>query len=207
MITKELNLYLTRDTERAYIRAVQDDSGNEICIHLKDVTLPVGATANAFVLKPSGLAVYNSAVVSDNDITFTLSTQMLAEVGLSRCQVHISYGGETVTTFWFNIYVEELLGLDAVESETTSSLFDVAVERGVQTIESATVTGEATLQAYQTAVAQQVATATTKASEASASADRAEAAAETATAASGVNLYSIAASPDTNGLALYYIEE
>lgn len=36
--------------------------------------------------------------------------------------------------------------------------------------------------------------------------DRAEAAADTAVAASGVNLYSIAASPDTNGLALYYIE-
>ena len=36
--------------------------------------------------------------------------------------------------------------------------------------------------------------------------DRAEAAADTAVAASGVNLYSIAESPDTNGLALYYIE-
>ena len=51
------------------------------------------------------------------------------------------------------------------------------------------------------------ATATTKATEASASADRAEAAAETAVAASGTRVYSIAASPDTNGMALYYIND
>ena len=137
MITKELDIYLLRDTERGFIRAVQGDSGNEVVVHIKDADLPSGTTAKTFVKKPSGLAVYADSTVSDNDITFDLTAQMIAEAGTSRCQIHLENDGDVLTTFFFYIFVEERLGEGAPESETSVDVFDQAVAAGIEAIEEA----------------------------------------------------------------------
>ena len=127
MVTKEVDIYLLRDAERGFIRAVQGDSGNEVLMHIKDVDLPAGTTARAYVEKPSGLAVYVTASVQDNDITFGITNQMLAEAGTSRCQVHLENDGEVLTTFYIHIFVEERL----------VDVFDEAVADGIAAIEAA----------------------------------------------------------------------
>jgi len=137
MITKEVDIYLLRDAERGFIRAVQGDSGNTVVMHIRDVTLPSGTTARAFVEKPSGLAVYVSATVSNNDITFGLTAQMVAEAGTSRCQVHLEKNSEVLTTFYIYIFVEERLGEGAPESETSVDVFDEAVAAGIEELEAA----------------------------------------------------------------------
>ena len=137
MITKEVDIYLLRDAERGFIRAVQGDSGNEVLMHIKDVDLPAGTTARAYVEKPSGLAVYATASVQDNDITFGITNQMLAEPGTSRCQVHLENDGEVLTTFYIYIFVEERLGEGAPESESSVDVFDEAVADGIAAIEAA----------------------------------------------------------------------
>ena len=87
--------------------------------------------------KPSGLAVYVNSTVSDNDITFGLTSQMIAEAGVSKCQIHLENDGEVLTTFYFNIYVEERLGEGAPESGTSIDVFDQAVAAGIEAIEEA----------------------------------------------------------------------
>lgn len=137
MITKEVDIYLLRDAERGFIRAVQGDSGNTVLMHIKDANLPAGTAARAFVEKPSGLAVYVNASVQGNDITFTITNQMLAEPGTSRCQVHLENNGEVLTTFFIYVFVEERLGESAPESETSVDVFDQAVAAGIAQIEAA----------------------------------------------------------------------
>lgn len=136
MITKEVDIYLLRDTERAHIKAVQGDSGNNVIVHIKDMEIPAGAMARAYVEKPSGKAVYNIATITGNDVLFNLSEQMLAEAGVSTCQVHLYKSEKTITTFYFYIYVEALKGAEAAESRTEMNVFDEAVEQARERISS-----------------------------------------------------------------------
>ena len=116
---------------------MQGDSGNTVLLHIKDADLPAETTAKAYVEKPSRLAVYVSASVQGNDITFDLTNQMLAEAGTCRCQIHLENSGKVLTTFYIYIYVEERLGEGAPESENDVDVFNEAVADGIAAIEAA----------------------------------------------------------------------
>lgn len=126
MIQKTIDVYLNRSSEREHVRVVQWDSGRKIVLQIRDGDIPSGAVATVYVEKPSGHSVFNTAEISGNNITVSLSAQMLAERGTSLCQVQVAASGELVTTFYFVLDVEEKLGADAEESTDESTVYEKA---------------------------------------------------------------------------------
>ena len=49
--------------------------------------------------KPSGKAVYNAASVSGDDVSVDVTDQMFAETGLSKVQIEVTHGEDTLVTF------------------------------------------------------------------------------------------------------------
>lgn len=128
------------------IDAVQGDSGRVLKCILTDYAIPPDASARIYAVKPSGAEIYNNCDITGNSsVSVELTTQMLAELGVTRCQVEISKLNKKVTSFEFCIEVKRSLISDtAIEStdeftaleealaearQVTAPVFDEASER------------------------------------------------------------------------------
>ena len=134
MITTQVNISYERQTVPPIVPAVQGDSGRNIICNLTDYTIPNGATANFYIQKPSGEAIYNVAEISENTIILPLDAQCLAEIGENHLQVRVFLGGEVITSFEIILLVKKFYGMDAIESETEMNIFDKAVEEAIEKI-------------------------------------------------------------------------
>lgn len=175
MITVRSTINIATQASPPVIPVVQGDSGRSIIFSLADFIIPEGALARYFVMKPSGLAVYNDATIDGNTVLVDLTAQSIAEVGDSEGQVRISLNDEVVTSFDFILHVVPFRGIDAIQTEAELNIFDEAVARVEAKIDTdikdeialAAATAAAEVISIATGAAQ---TATTKAGEASASA-------------------------------------
>lgn len=177
MITKQLNLYTQNKSLERKAYAVQYDTGRVLQCVISDCTLPTsGTTATIYAEKPSGKAVYNTATVSGNTVSVDLTSQLLAEVGETKCQIQVKKDDEKVTSFEFTLVVSESLVDDgAVES---SNEFTV-LEKATKAANSATSSAKsAATKANNAATAAN--TATENANEATTAANNAANAANTA---------------------------
>lgn len=128
------------------IDAVQGDSGRVLKCVLIDYAIPPDASARIYAVKPSGAEIYNNCDITGNSsVSVELTTQMLAELGITMCQVEISKLEKRVTSFEFSIEVKKSLISDtAIEStdeftaleealaearQVTAPVFDEAAER------------------------------------------------------------------------------
>lgn len=120
----ERDVFVLSDKLKDPIDYVQNTNAIPIVFHFRDYAIPSGATANVFVQKPSGKAVYATATISGNDITVTITTQMVAEVGFSSLQIQVSNNGQELVTFAYPIKVHKnLTDPDAEESKNEASFF------------------------------------------------------------------------------------
>lgn len=131
MITVRSTINLAHQSVPNIIPVVQGDTGRAILFTLADFTIPEGATARYFVMKPSGLAVYNDATIDGNTVLVELTAQSIIETGDNYGQVRISVGEDIVTSFDFILHVDHFRGIDAIESEAELNIFDQAVEEAV----------------------------------------------------------------------------
>ena len=121
----ERDAYVLRDVIKIPVDYVCGTNALPIVIHFMDYDIPSGATAQVYVQKPSGNAVYNSCEISGNDVTVDVTTQMMAEVGESNMQIQISYGSANLVTFDQPVCVHKnRTDPDAEESENESSFFE-----------------------------------------------------------------------------------
>ncbi|MGL5512437.1 MAG: BppU family phage baseplate upper protein [Sporomusa sp.] len=95
------------------IPVVQSDSARSIDFIISDMTIPSGATAIFYALKPDYTKICENCTITDNTIAVNLTTQTLAAVGRVKCQVQIVSDDDIVTTFEFALNVEKSLADDS----------------------------------------------------------------------------------------------
>lgn len=142
MVTQYLEITLKRKGLPKIVEAVREDSGRTLQCKITDATIPTSASATIYALKPSGAEVYNTCTVSDNIVCVDLTTQLLAEEGITKCQVVLTQSKQTVTSFEFFIHVyENVMSESAIESSNEyTALQNAIAEAGSQYILSPTKT-------------------------------------------------------------------
>lgn len=121
----ERDIYTKADGVKIPIDYVQNTNAIPIIFHFRDFQIPAGATAQVFVHKPSGLAVYNAATISGNDVTVDVTTQMMAEVGFNKLQIQVMSGDDNLVTFVQPVNVRQnYTDGESEESKNESSFFE-----------------------------------------------------------------------------------
>lgn len=121
----QVDVYVLRDPPKETIYYMQGTNAVDMVFHFRDFAIPSGAAAKAYVHKPSGKAVYNAASISGNDVSVDVTDQMFAETGLSKVQVEVTHGEDTLVTFVQPVQVRKnyVDGI-APESENESNFLD-----------------------------------------------------------------------------------
>lgn len=133
MLTQILNVQVSRIGLLPTIDAVQGDSGRVLECRLTDFVIPSGSTARIYAQKPSGAQVYNNATIDGNMVSVELTTQMLAEIGKTICQVEIVNSDERVTSFDFALNVaKSRVDESAIESENEFGVLEDAIDKAQQ---------------------------------------------------------------------------
>lgn len=133
MIEQRVTLRYDAQQIPAIVQAVQGDTGRDVIFELADYEIPAGATANYYIDKPDGNAVYNSAeVISSTEILAHLTEQALAVPGRNNGQVRILADGEVITSFDFVLEVEAFRGILRLQSETEVNIFDEALQEAAE---------------------------------------------------------------------------
>lgn len=121
----ERDVYTKADGVKIPIDYVKNTNAIPIIFHFRDFQIPAGATAQVFVQKPSGLAVYNAATISGNDVTVDVTTQMMAEVGFNKLQIQVMSGDDNLVTFVQPLNVRQnYTDGESEESKNESSFFE-----------------------------------------------------------------------------------
>ena len=129
MIEQRVTLRYGAQQIPAIVQAVQGDTGRDVIFELADYEIPAGATANYYIDKPDGNAIYNSAeVISSTEILAHLTEQALAAPGRNNGQVRILSDGEVITSFDFVLEVAAFRGILHLQSETEINIFDAAIQ-------------------------------------------------------------------------------
>lgn len=119
----ERDVYVLEEGIENPISYVRATNAIPIVFHFRDYEIPDSATAQVFVNKPSGLAVYNSATISGNSVIVDTTMQMFAELGVSELQVQISNGDDSLVTFSCPVKVAQNY-IEYPSSQNESSLYN-----------------------------------------------------------------------------------
>lgn len=107
-----------------YVRLTNDIP---IVFTFRDYDIPSGSAAQVYVQKPSGKAVYDTAAISGNVVTVTVTDQMFAELGVSNMQIRLTRGDEKLVSFLQPVKVHpNYTDGDAEQSKNTGGFFDDA---------------------------------------------------------------------------------
>lgn len=118
------------------VQAVQGDSGRVLRMYIPDCNVGEVKSARLYVLKPSGAEVYANGSVKDGSVEVTLTTQILAEVGRSRCQLETTCSTGKTTSFEFLLDVAPSLVSDsAIESSNEYTALEVLLQEAEQKLE------------------------------------------------------------------------
>ena len=126
MLTTRATFHVAGNTVPQIIPVVQGDTARAILFTIADFTIPNGATANYYIQKPSGLAVYNSGTIDGNTVLVELTAQSIIEPGDNYLQVRILKDDDIVTSFDCILLVKPFRGIDATQSTGEMTIFDQA---------------------------------------------------------------------------------
>ena len=172
MVTHILEVHTCNKGLTRKIPVVQTDSGRVVKCVVTDMQLSTITRARIYAKKPSGMEIYNDCTIDGNNVLIGLTTQILAEVGETHCQIELSKNTEKVTTFEFLLVVDKSLSSDtAVESSNEYTALESIILNANNAIDDC---GRATDQAN---------TAAGKADTAASAANRAAGKADTAASA------------------------
>lgn len=109
------------------IDLVQLDTGHQIDFGIvgMDVT---DCTAQVWIVKPSGLKIYNSCSINGQRVTLEITNQMLAEAGKCTSQLKIKSEDGLVTPFDFILNVHRDISGDGLESSNEATAWEQMVE-------------------------------------------------------------------------------
>ena len=108
-------------------------------------TIPEGATARIRILKPDGTAVYNTATVSNNEVTAELTSQTLAVGGIATAEMGLYKDDQILSTFVFYVRIERsAISDEAIESTDEFTVLEQAIrDAGTATTAATTAAGTA----------------------------------------------------------------
>lgn len=95
----ERDVYVLENRIKEKIDYVRGTNALPIYFHFRDYEIPEGATAKAFVLKPSKKATYNVCPIIENTVRVIVKDQTFAELGKSVLQIVLTMDEETLVTF------------------------------------------------------------------------------------------------------------
>ena len=127
----ERRISVTKSREAKTIEYVQAASAVPIWLGIVDFTIPAGATARVYVVKPSGTAEYDECLIEDNGILIDVKTTMFDEIGTYTMQAEVLMGDETLITFVQTAEVSETIipGEVPAKSENKSNFLDEYIEK------------------------------------------------------------------------------
>ena len=132
------NVTVLNDGYKEPIDYVRFTKSIPIVFNFTDYTIPEGATANAFCVKPSGNAVYNTAEVSGNTVIISVTDQMFIELGKTELQVQIASGTNNLVTFSWPVNVKpNYTEGDIPPSQNESTIFE-EIEQSISGANQAT---------------------------------------------------------------------
>lgn len=125
----ERDVYVLQSKVKNPIEYVRLTNAIPIIFHFRDYDIPASSSAEVYVQKPSGKAVFDDASISGNDVTVTVTDQMFAELGFSELQIKITENAQELVTFSQPVVVKpNYTEGDADQSQNEGGFFDEAQE-------------------------------------------------------------------------------
>ena len=113
--------YVLRNDLKDKIDYVRGTNAVPIYFEFRDYDIPEGASAKAFVMKPSGKAVYNICTIFGQEVRIEVTSQMFIEEGLNLMQVQITKDKQSLVTYMQPVQVHKnFVSGDATESKNES---------------------------------------------------------------------------------------
>lgn len=123
----ERDVYVLQSKVKNPIEYVRLTNAIPIIFHFRDYDIPESSSAEVYVQKPSGKAVFDDASISGNDVTVTVTDQMFAELGFSELQIKITENAQELVTFSQPVVVKpNYTEGDADQSQNEGGFFDEA---------------------------------------------------------------------------------
>ena len=123
----ERDVYVLQSKVKNPIEYVRLTNAIPIIFHFRDYDIPASSSAEVYVQKPSGKAVFDDASISGNDVTVTVTDQMFAELGFSELQIKITENAQELVTFSQPVIVKpNYTEGDADQSQNEGGFFDDA---------------------------------------------------------------------------------
>lgn len=148
----ERDVYVLQSKVKNPIEYVRLTNAIPIIFHFRDYDIPASSSAEVYVQKPSGKAVFDDASISGNDVTVTVTDQMFAELGFSELQIKITENAQELVTFSQPVIVKpNYTEGDADQSQNEGGFFDEAQE-ALDDVKEASEKASEAVQSAQTAV-------------------------------------------------------
>lgn len=124
MIKHTIELYLLRKSFTPSVEITQADTGHQIECIFSDLTIPPGATAKVWAIKPSGKIVYDDCAIVKNTALINVTNQMAAEKGVTLVQVKLTHNGEMVSSFPIHLKCSMDVSGNGTESKNEITVLD-----------------------------------------------------------------------------------
>lgn len=148
----ERDVYVLQSKVKNPIEYVRLTNAIPIIFHFRDYDIPESSSAEVYVQKPSGKAVFDDASISGNDVTVTVTDQMFAELGFSELQIKITKNAQELVTFSQPVIVKpNYTEGDADQSQNEGGFFDEAQE-ALDDVKEASEQASKAVESAQTAV-------------------------------------------------------
>lgn len=148
----ERDVYVLQSKVKNPIEYVRLTNAIPIIFHFRDYDIPESSSAEVYVQKPSGKAVFDDASISGNDVTVTVTDQMFAELGFSELQIKITENAQELVTFSQPVIAKpNYTEGDADQSQNEGGFFDEAQE-ALDDVKEASEKASEAVQSAQTAV-------------------------------------------------------
>ena len=148
----ERDVYVLQSKVKNPIEYVRLTNAIPIIFHFRDYDIPASSSAEVYVQKPSGKAVFDDASISGNDVTVTVTDQMFAELGFSELQIKITENAQELVTFSQPVVVKpNYTEGDADQSQNEGGFFDEA-QKALDDVKEASEQASQAVESAQTAV-------------------------------------------------------
>ena len=122
------DIYVLSNKIKNPVDYVQGTDALNIIFKFRDFEIPDASEAQVFVSKPSGKAVYNTAVITGNTVTVNTTPEMFSEIGNTELQINIRNNSELLTSFIQPVMVQKNLSFHG-ESGNESDFFEEYIEK------------------------------------------------------------------------------
>nr|DAK65775.1 MAG TPA: Baseplate component [Caudoviricetes sp.] len=144
-MNKTVSLNVATGPWEEIIHYVQYSTEIPIEFHIKDYSLPAGATARFYLKKPSGLEIYNECEIDGNTVTLKPTGQTFAESGKQSGQIQIVKSDKILVSYIIHFDIEKnLIDESAIPSSNEFGILDELITEAQTAISEADDATEAT---------------------------------------------------------------